>query len=141
MRLVLDTNTVISGLLWQGSIPSNLIDTAETGQIEVFTSVPLLTELQSVLTRDKFTKQLDKRKVSVRDLFDGYATLARLVTPAPIPPTILRDPTDDAVLACAIAAQADLIISGDGDLHDIGTYRGIRIATARQALQIIREQT
>lgn len=137
MRLVLDTNTVISGLLWPDGNPSKLIDAAEAGQVELFTSVALLNELQRVIAREKFTKQLSKRQIAVRDLFDGYAAIATVLTPAVIAPTIVRDPADDAVLACALAANAELIVSGDDDLHDIGTYRGIRIVAAREAVEII----
>ncbi|MCC7412022.1 MAG: putative toxin-antitoxin system toxin component, PIN family [Gammaproteobacteria bacterium] len=111
MRLVLDTNTVISGLLWSDGNPSKLIDAAEAGHIELFTSVPLLNELQRVIAREKFTKQLSKRQIAVRDLFDGYATLATIVTPEVIAPTIVRDPADDAVLACALDSCSEISIT------------------------------
>jgi putative PIN family toxin of toxin-antitoxin system len=137
VRLVLDTNTALSGLLWPSGNPSHLIDIAQTGQVELFTSVALLSELQSVLAREKFARQLQIRKVAARDLFDGYATLARVVTPAPIAPTIRRDPHDDQVLACAVAAQADLIVSGDQHLLDLKAYQDIRIVNAAQALKIL----
>jgi putative PIN family toxin of toxin-antitoxin system len=135
VRLVLDTNTALSGLLWPGGNPGQLVDAAQAGQVELFTSVALLSELQSVLARGKFARQLQTRKVAARDLFDGYATLARVVTPAPIAPTIRRDPDDDHVLACALAAQADLLVTGDRDLLDIGEYQQIQIVTATTALK------
>ena len=66
----------------------------------------------------------------------GYAELATPVTPVPIAPMILDDPDDDHVLACALAAQADLIVSGDHHLLDLKTYQDIRIVTATEALQL-----
>ena len=54
--------------------------------------------------------------LSVEQLVLRYAELARTVAPAVIEPQVIEDPDDDEVLACAIAARADLIVSGDGDL-------------------------
>jgi putative PIN family toxin of toxin-antitoxin system len=104
VRLVFDTNIAVSDLLWHGA-PGQLIDAAQTGAIEIFSSTPLLAELQSVLARAKFVAQLTKRGVAVDEIFDGYAALVTLVSPASITPAIIRDPTDDHVLACALAAR------------------------------------
>jgi putative PIN family toxin of toxin-antitoxin system len=138
VRLVLDTNTIISGLLWQGT-PGKLLDAAHNGQVTLFTSVPLLDELQGVLYREKFASQLDKRGLSVTDFFHGYAALATLVIPVKIAPTIIKDPADDAVLACALASQADLIVSGDTDLLTLQLYEGIRIVDAAAAIDLIEQ--
>lgn len=129
MRLVLDTNTALSGLLWGGT-PGRLIDAAEAGQVELASSAALLAELQGVLSREKFAKQLAKRGITVADVFDGYAAMVTLVAPAVIAPTITRDPADDQVLAAALAARADLIVSGDAHLLDLKSFKGIEIVTA-----------
>lgn len=137
MRLVLDTNTALSGLLWGGT-PGRLIDAAEGQRIELASSAALLAELQGVLSRQKFAKQLAKRGLTVSDVFDGYAALARIVMPAVIVPTITRDPADDQVLAAALAAQADFIVSGDAHLLDLKTFHDIEIVTAAIAVERIR---
>ena len=136
MRLVLDTNTALSGLLWGGT-PGRLIDAAEAGQVELASSAALLAELQGVLSREKFARQLAKRGLTVADVFDGYAALVSIVMPAVIAPTITRDPADDQVLAAALAAQADLIVSGDAHLLDLKSFTGIEIITASQAITCI----
>ena len=136
MRLVLDTNTVISGLLWQGT-PGRLIDAAQTKSVTLCTSVSLLAELRGVLAREKFAGQLQARVLNVSEVFDGYAALAMIVAPAGIASIVTKDPADDAVLACALAAQADLIVSGDTHLRDLKNYRGIPIITATDALRQI----
>jgi putative PIN family toxin of toxin-antitoxin system len=79
VRLVLDTNTALSGLLWGGT-PGRLIDAAEAGQVELASSSALLAELQGVLSREKFAKQLGKRGITVADVFDGYAATVNIVT-------------------------------------------------------------
>ena len=61
--------------------------------------------------------------------------------PANVPRVIANDPDDDHVLACALAAQADLIVSGDKHLHSLGGhYQGIRIVDAAMAMEIISAQ-
>ena len=136
MRLVLDTNSAISGLLWGGT-SGQLIAAAETGRIEIASSMPLLSELQGVLVRAKFAQQLTKRGLTVSDVFDGYAALVTMTLPASISPTVARDPADDQVLACALAAAADLIISGDAHLLDLKRFHGIDIVTPAEALRRI----
>lgn len=136
MRLVLDTNTALSGLLWGGT-PGRLIDAAEIGQVELASSAALLAELQGVLSREKFAWQLAKRGITVADVFDGYAAMVSIATPAAIAPTIMRDPADDQVLAAALAAQADLIVSGDAHLLDLKSFQGIKIVTAAVAVERI----
>lgn len=104
MRLVADTNTVISGLLWHGA-PRRLLDAARAGKVSSFTSAALLVELDDTLSRAKFAERLERTGVTRRVLVQGYAALATVVKPAAIPPSVLADPDDDAVLACAVAAQ------------------------------------
>jgi putative PIN family toxin of toxin-antitoxin system len=133
VRLVLDTNTVVSGLLWQG-LPGKLIDAAQEKSVSLYTSALLLAELRGVLERAKFARQLESRGLDVVTIFDGFAALASIVTPAIITPTVANDPADDSVLACALAAQADLIVSGDTHLLGLKTYHGIPIVTAAEAL-------
>ena len=58
MRLVLDTNVVVSGLLWR-SAPSQLLVAAEVGEIDLFTSRPMLVELSGVLARSKFARAIE----------------------------------------------------------------------------------
>lgn len=106
--------------------------------VALFSSAPLLIELHGVMARPKFADALAERGLSPQTLFEGYAALVQLVKPAPIAPVIVRDPADDAVLACALAAQADLIVSGDKHLLDLGgTYQGIRIVMPAEAVQLL----
>ena len=137
MRLVLDTNVVASGLLWGGA-PAQLLDAAQVGEIELFTSRPLLAELSNILIRIKFAKAIAATGLPHGDLVLGYAELASVVEPAQIALTIAEDPADDEVLACAIAAHADLIVSGDKHLHSLGgQYKGITIIRPAEATRMI----
>ena len=132
MRLVLDTNTALSGLLWGGP-PGRLIEAGKSGEIGIASSVALLTELRDVLGRPKFTRRLTQHGFTGARVFADYVALVTIAAPALITPTILRDPTDDAVLAAAIGARADLIVSGDAHLLNLKSFQGIDIVTAATA--------
>ena len=133
MRLVLDTNTVVSGLIW-GRMPGRLIDAAAAGKVQIISSLPLLDELHGVLVRKKFAAQLAEQAVDAADLFEGYAALVQFVVPAVIGPVLLADPDDDIVLATAVAGNADVIVSGDAHLLGIGEFLGIPIVTPSAAV-------
>lgn len=133
VRLVLDTNTVVSALLWRGP-PSLLLDAARRGEVALHTSSALLAELARVLGRRKFLGPIERFGVSLDGLIEGYAELAPLVHAPQIAPVVFADPDDDHVLACAIAAKADLVVSGDSDLLKLGQYQGIPIVSPAEAL-------
>lgn len=111
-----------------------MIDAAQAHEIEVFTSRVLLAELTRILHRAKFTQAIAASGLSLDELVLGYAEIAQLVQPAPIAPVVLRDPDDDHVLACALAAQADLIVSGDRHLLDHKAYQDMPIVSAAETL-------
>ena len=134
MRLVLDTNAAVSGLLWHGN-PGKLIDAAHAGSLSLYTSASLLAELHGVLGREKFTKHLQVRGLTATQIFEGYAALTTVVVPAIIAPVIINDPDDDAVLACAVAAKVDLVVSGDPHSAKLAQYEGIPIVAPAEAVE------
>ena len=130
MRVVADTSIMVSALLWSGP-PHHLLTAAECGEITPYTSPVLLDELAGVLARPKFALRLSTRRVTAEDLVMGYARLAHLVLPQPIAPVVIEDPTDDAVLACALAARAAYIISSDPHLLRVAHYHSSHIVSPR----------
>jgi len=133
MRAVLDTNVVISALIWGGK-PFELLQAAIDGDLRLITSPALMEELHCVLLRPHLAGRLERRTSSVSQALALYAGLAEHIDPPPLPLPISRDPDDDAVLALAVAAHANLVVSGDGDLLVLGSYTDIPIVTAAQAL-------
>lgn len=134
MRLVLDTNIVISGLIW-GGVPRLLLDLGrDDGQVAFFTSSALLDELVCVLERDKFATLLTSQGITPTFLMQRYGMLAKLVKLQPIERTV-RDIDDDVVVATALAANADIIASGDRDLLVLHPWQGIQILNAADTLQ------
>ena len=135
MRLVLDTNVVASALFWNGT-PRWLLQSARDKRIELFTSTPLLAELTNILWRGNFDKKLAVAMFTIDQLVDRYAELATLVRPAPIP-RVTPDPDDDVVIATALAAKAECIVTGDHTFLAVGEYRGVQIVSVAVAVQLI----
>lgn len=137
MRIVLDTNCVVSAFFWRGSAYT-ILELARAGRIKIYTSDALAAELLSALAKPKFAVPLRRAKRSAVKLVFGSLQVAHMIRkPQPIHP-ICRDSSDDDVLACALAAQADLIVSGDKDLLVLGGYGNSAIVTPSVALALIK---
>lgn len=98
--------------------------------------MPMLAELTDILARPKFEKKIAASLLSVDQLVDGYAGLTQMVRPAPTP-RIVADPDDDVMIGTALAAKADLIVTGDRGLLDVGAYQGVRIVSVAEAIGLI----
>jgi putative PIN family toxin of toxin-antitoxin system len=133
MRVVADTNIVVSGLLWRGN-PRLVLEAARAGLIDLYTSGLLLEELEDVLSRERFAVRLQAAGVLAHELVLGYGALAKVIESAPIQPVVHADPDDDAVIACAISSQSEIIVSGDSHLLDLEEYESIRIVTAAELI-------
>jgi len=131
--LVIDTNVLLSGFLWRGP-PHELLGKARDGAVDVVLSAALIEELLDVIARPKFADILARTSRTPERIMDELRVLVDVVAAPPLPQPICRDPDDDAVLACALAARADLIVSGDGDLRALGTFENIPIVSAAEAL-------
>lgn len=135
LRLVLDTNVVVAGLLWIGP-PRRLLQAATEGEVELFTSAVLLDELAHTLGYSKFDKRIEAFGTSIAALVAQYTALVSLVAPASAPRVVANDADDDHVIAAAVAARAELIATGDRKhLLPIGTHQGIAIITAREIVE------
>lgn len=129
-RFVLDTNTVLSGLIWPDSIPAKALQKALEGIVLV--SEEVVQEFRETIGRPKF----DKLKPLKKRLADLENVLERCqMVEVSVLVQACRDPKDDKFLALAKAADAMLIVSGDKDLLDMNPWEGIPILTARQFLE------
>ncbi len=129
LRIVLDTNTVISALLWRGVAHRMLVETRNR-PIRLYASQFLLEELALVLSREKFAAVFSARETSRAVLCQQYRTLVTVVHPRFVPEVVKTDPADDHVLACALEANADVIVSGNRHLLSLNPYAGIEIVNA-----------
>jgi len=112
VRIVLDTNVVLSALLWRGTPYRLLATIGQRSSIQLYSSTALLEELADVLTRPSATKRLALIGRSAREVPADVVEAIELVEPASVPRVVVGDVDDDQVIAAAIAARADLIVSG-----------------------------
>jgi putative PIN family toxin of toxin-antitoxin system len=138
--VVLDTNTVVSGFLW-GEAPRALIEAAIEVRIELFTCATLIEELAGILPRQKFAQRLAEKQLSIPALIERYSALAEIVEPATLSGPVSPDPDDDMVLATALAAHAELIVSRDKHLRNLKHFHRIPILNAADALHLIEQHT
>ncbi len=136
MRIVVDTNVLIAGLLWRGP-PSGVWNHVLTARAELFISEALFDEFADVVGRSKFKAILERAARTPQQLLNNLRDAAEFVVPTPLPQPVSRDLDDDHVIAAAIAARADWIVTGDQDLLVLGSYDGIAIMTPAQALRML----
>lgn len=113
LRVVLDTNVLVSGLAYPGSVPGRIMATWRQGGLEVVLSRFILDEMIRVLPR---LPRIGMAPGEIRDLADSFMLLADIVEPVGPPDTALRDPGDQPVLLTLRTANARYLISGDKDL-------------------------
>ncbi|MDP2823383.1 MAG: putative toxin-antitoxin system toxin component, PIN family [Sulfuritalea sp.] len=138
MRVVLDTNTLVSALLSPHGPPRRLLDNARAQVFELCSSPVLVAELLDVVSREKFAQRLAAAGLTPLGIVGEIRRLATMATPTDVPRVVANDADDDHVLACALTAQADLIVSGDKHLLKLGgQYQGIAIVTPAQAVPLV----
>jgi putative PIN family toxin of toxin-antitoxin system len=130
-RYVFDTNVLVSALLFTNSTPGRAFTLAQD-RGTILVSLPLLQELQQVLTRPKFERYVTQEERE--DFLTMLTREASLVT-LTVQLHVARDPKDDLILELAVSGHATDIISGDQDLLTLGSYDGIPISTPAQFLQ------
>jgi putative PIN family toxin of toxin-antitoxin system len=134
MRVLLDTNIWISGLLW-GGIVSKILLLAEQKRITIIVSPPLLTEIQNTLNYPKLQKQLQKINETPDNLLAIVQQLSEIcLISVKLDIKDLRDSQDLFILETAISADVKVIVTGDQDLLIIKQIAEIPIMTARNFL-------
>ena len=129
MRIVVDTNVIVSALVF-GGLPRRIFELVEGGYCELFYAAEIQEETRRVL-RDKFGWDEDRLDRYLRTLWSlGKRVVLRHRVNA-----VREDPDDDRILECALAADADVIVSGDRHLLKLGAYEGITILTPRDFLK------
>lgn len=132
MRVLLDTNVLISAILFSG-VPRRLLEKALQGKIELVTSPALMAELEEVLT-EKF----DFPAVTASGVRQEMQLMAVVEEPVEIP-DVARDPDDNEVLAAARRGQAEFMVTGDEDLLALGSYEGISILRPREFWESVKD--
>ena len=120
MRVVLDTNIYISGLLVPEGNSGKILRLLERPELVLLVSQPILDEL-----RDKLIEKFRYAKVEADTVVREFLEMAELVRPTSLVEAVKQDPDDNRILECALDGGADVIVSGDKKhLLSLGEFRG-----------------
>jgi len=130
MRVVLDTNVLVSGIFFTGP-PAQILAAWAGGRFELIASVEILAEYRRVGER------LERRypSVNAEPLLDVVTRESGIVDPIPVPTSACDDPDDLKFLGCAIAGHAQCVVSGDRALVRASGFQGIEVVTPREFLR------
>jgi len=129
MKVVADTNVLISGLFWEGN-ERKLLKMFKTEELANVISPQIIDELEDVLSRKKFNLTKKEIESAVEQVF----SFSRFVHPVFESDAVKQDISDNRILECAVSGNADYIISGDKHLLDLKEYEGIKILNAKTFL-------
>lgn len=137
MRIVCDTNVLISALLWGGT-PGRILERIESKIDTLYTSRILLQELANVLNYPKISRILGRRNLSANDIIELVINHAQIVEASNTPiRAVPDDPDDDHVIDCAVKARADYILTGDSHLLALKVWGAIPIINVGDYLEKI----
>ncbi len=129
-RLTLDSNVIISGLLFGGK-PQQLLEMAMRGEVEIFISDEIVAEISRVLARPKFGLTPEE----IADAKRKIDTFTKRVQPTVKLKVVKDDPDDDKIVECAVESGSEAIITHDGDLLRMKEYQGIRMMKVHECLR------
>ena len=130
MKIILDTNVLISGVFFSGP-PFQILDAWRNGKIKILISPEILAEYRKVgeILSEQFPS------INLDSFFAIVAREAEIIAAPPLPEPVCEDPDDDKFLSCALSGQCRIIVSGDKHLKRISGYRGIVVITPRKFVE------
>jgi uncharacterized protein len=134
---VFDTNIIVSGTIVAGGIPDRLLQAARAGQFTLVTSHVIVAEVVRALSRDRVRR---KYRIAGDDVERVRQLLEQELASTPITVRVVgaaTHPEDDLILATAVSARADYLVTGDAQLQRLGTYQGVAIVSPRRFLEIL----
>ena len=132
MIAVVDTNVLVSGLLFGGA-PGAVIEAAVEGTYTLALSASILAELEGLLLRAKFGLHEEVVRTLVRDM----ESVAVVCYPTRSHQVVEDDPADNAIVDCAVEAKANYVVSGDRHLLSLGFSAGIPVVAPSRFMEII----
>lgn len=133
IRVVVDTNVLVSGLMGKQGSPAKLIfEAVLQARIQLIASAFTIAELEDVLNRPQITRYHKQSPEQIASIIDALVTASEIVVIEANAIHVSADPDDDAFLMTAVMAKADCIVSGDRHLKELEYYEGIPILSPRE---------
>jgi uncharacterized protein len=140
MKIVLDTNVLLSGLISSLTPPAQVLLAIEGRDVQILLSGEIFAEYVRVVQRPSTRRYIRLSDEAIHTVLENLHGVARLID-SPEPVYASADPDDDKFLACAVAGNADCIVSGDTQLLDLGSFRDIPILTPAAFLHWMEHST
>ena len=141
MRIVLDTNVLVSAILSPQSVSAQILRLVLDDAVTLAISQDILDEAYRVVRYPKLVRLMKKHGITpevVDSIIKRLSTIA-VITPGELKPDVVRDdPSDNMILACAVESEANFIISGDHHLTELKEFQGIMIVNPSTFLSIVR---
>jgi hypothetical protein len=137
MRVVLDANQFVSGMIAKRGNSARILEAWRESRFTMVISPPILEEIERVLSRPSILARLSWSAFEVEEFISQMKLFAQVVNPVMSPSVIAEDPDDNKYLAAACTANADCIVSGDHHLLNLGSYEGIPVLTATEFLAVL----
>ena len=136
LKLVLDTNTIVSAFFWEGN-EAELFRKIEQGKVNLYITIEILKEVEEVIKRPKFNEVIKKVGLTPDQIMQKIVSLSHLVIAPKLNIKVCRDEKDNKFLECAESAKADYLVSGDEDLLSLKEYKGISIVRTWRVLKLL----
>ena len=134
-KVVLDTNIVVSAAICEDGNPAKVFEMLLLEEITNHTTEQIIDEIKKVMARPKITKRLSM--VEVGFIVSNFERFSQKIKTKEVINEVKDDPDDNKFIECAVAASADYIITGDEHLLKIKEFRGIRIVSCTEFLEIV----
>jgi putative PIN family toxin of toxin-antitoxin system len=140
MRAVLDTNIVVSHTLAPRGPISAILSYWLRNAFDLVVSEALLEEYEAALKKPYIQAHHHKSEAAIATLIKRFRKLAIVVTPTETLTVVPDDPDDNKIIECAVAGEADYIVTGDAHLLAIKAYQGIQILTPALFVTILEHE-
>jgi putative PIN family toxin of toxin-antitoxin system len=141
MRVVIDTNVVVSRFLSPDGTPARILSFWENSLFELIVTDPILAGYRRVLAYDRIRSRHGLNQEEIEQTVAGFRNFAVLVEPVEPIVAIVDDPSDDRFLEAAVAGGCDYVVSGDPHLLRLGEYRGIQILTPAAFRAVLEQES
>jgi hypothetical protein len=141
MKVVLDTNIFVSAIIAAQGKPAQILDAWRASRFDLVIRADIIEEIREVLCRPHIRKRHPWAREEIDAFLDSFGELATITLGELEVKVVADDPDDNMYVACAVEGEADYIVSGDQHLLKLGTFKGIKIITPAQFLEILERES
>ena len=136
MKVVLDTNVLVSGTFWKGD-SEKIIDKVENKEVELILSKELIEEYEEVINREEIMDKTQNKDLILNESVQKIINDSTIVGPTKKFDAVKEDSKDNKVVECAVEGNVDYIISQDNHLLNLKEFNGIKILTPEEFLGVL----